>query len=387
MNNIPLSCYIHIPWCVKKCPYCDFNSHGIKADIKFPEQNYIECLLKEIDYWAQIESRTIENIFIGGGTPSLFNDKSIAIILDKLASKFIIAHDAEITIEANPGTVERKFIAGYKLAGINRISLGIQSFNNHHLKLLGRIHDQNEALAAIDNINKYFNNYNLDIMYGLPQQTIDNLQQDLQLAAQANPTHLSFYNLTIEPNTYFEKYPPEMLPCADICYEMQDLVISYLEQNDYSRYEVSAYSKTGFQSKHNTNYWLFGDYIGIGAGAASKISNNIALNNNSAHIVRRMNIKHPDSYMKSSFEQGCHVLTKDIIIKESLIGEFMMNALRLTNGFDITLFEQRTGLSYHKIADLVNKHILLGNLTKYQNKISTTTRGFDLLNEILIDFI
>ncbi len=387
MTNIPLSCYIHIPWCVKKCPYCDFNSHSIKDDGKFPEQDYIKCLLKEIDYWAEIESRSIESIFIGGGTPSLFSDSSIGIILEKLANKFNINESAEITIEANPGTVERKFIAGYRSAGINRVSLGVQSFNDKHLKLLGRIHDQNEALSAIENISKYFNNYNLDIMYGLPQQTIDNLQQDLELATKANPSHLSFYNLTIEPNTYFEKYPPEMLPCADTCYEMQDLVVSHLAQQGYQRYEVSAYSKPGFQSKHNSNYWLFGDYIGIGAGAASKISNNIALKDNNGHIVRRMNIKHPDSYMKSDFNYGTQVLTTDIIKGEALSGEFMMNALRLNAGFDIDLFSQRTGLSYQSITNKINKHIILGNLTKHQNKIAPTARGFDLLNEVLIDFI
>jgi putative oxygen-independent coproporphyrinogen III oxidase len=385
-RQIPLSCYIHIPWCVKKCPYCDFNSHSLKNNT-FPEKEYVSSLCNEIDYWSGIESRTINNIFIGGGTPSLFSDNSIGIILERLASKFVIANDAEITIEANPGTVERKFIAGYKNIGVNRVSLGIQSFNNAHLKLLGRIHDQNEALAAIENINKYFNNYNLDIMYGLPQQTIDNLQQDLQLATQANPTHLSFYNLTIEPNTYFEKYPPELLPCADMCYEMQDLVVSYLNNHGYARYEVSAYSKTGFQAKHNSNYWLFGDYIGIGAGAASKISNDISTDSNNGNIIRKMNIKHPESYMKSSFKHGSQILTTDIIKGESLIGEFMMNALRLTTGFDIDLFLERTGLSYHYIEQQIDKHISLGNLAKTQNKIAPTQRGLDLLNEILIDFI
>jgi oxygen-independent coproporphyrinogen-3 oxidase len=217
-------------------------------------------------------------------------------------------------------------------------------------------------------------------MYGLPTQTIEHLTQDLELAVASNATHLSFYNLTIEPNTYFEKYPPEQLPSIDMCYEMQDLIVQYLANHSYNRYEVSAYCKAGFESQHNSNYWLFGDYIGIGAGAASKISNN-------SSIIRRMNVKHPESYMKSNFNHGMHVLTTDIINSDALIGEFMMNALRLVQGFDEKLFHIRTGIKLDSISAIINEHIALGNLYKQHGKIIPTKRGLDILNNILIDFI
>lgn len=383
--NIPLSCYIHIPWCVKKCPYCDFNSHGIKNN-SFPEQHYLECLIQEIQYWSQQEKRPIQSIFIGGGTPSLFSDKSIAYLLENLSQNSHISNDAEITMEVNPGTVERKFIAGYRSAGVNRISLGVQSFNDNHLKILGRIHNKDEVLQAVEHVSTYFENYNLDIMYGLPGQTIHELSKDLEYAVKCAPKHLSFYNLTIEPNTLFEKYTPKNLPSIDQCYDMQDLIIEHLKSNHYTRYEVSAYAQTGYESQHNSNYWLFGDYIGIGAGASSKISNK-GQNNAVKSITRVMNIKHPESYMKADFLTGTQKLTLDIISDIDIVGEFMMNALRQTQGFDISLFEQRTGLHYSIIQEKIEKYKTLGMLEQYENKIAPTEWGLDMINEILLEFL
>lgn len=387
--NIPLSCYIHIPWCLKKCPYCDFNSHQISDHSPLAEDQYILALCKEIDYWATVETRTINTIFIGGGTPSLFSDTAIGTIIDYLNCKFTIANNAEITIEANPATIETKFIAGYKIVGVNRVSLGVQSFNNKFLKLLGRIHNQIEILEAIENINKYFTNYNLDIMYGLPQQTLADVEQDLKFAIAANPSHLSCYNLTIEPNTYFAKYRPSQLPSSDDSADMQELINSYLNKQEFQQYEVAAYAKHNQYSKHNINYWLFGDYIGIGAGAASKISYNMPTTN--GYIVRTMNIKHPQNYIKSLLTKNSHILTKDIVKNKDLIIEFMINALRLTDGFTVELFTNRTGLQYSDIADTINKHQAFNNLnlnknSKESTKIFPTARGINLLNEILLDF-
>ena len=380
--NIPLSLYIHIPWCIKKCPYCDFNSHEIK-DSQLLEHKYIKALSQEIQYWAQYEKRPINSIFIGGGTPSLFSDKSVSKILELVTQYFIIKPSAEITIEINPGTIERKFIAGYKSAGINRVSLGVQSFDNKQLKLLGRIHNKVEAIDAVEIINKYFNNYNLDLMYGLPSQTYEDLKHDLEQAISCSPTHLSCYNLTIEPNTYFYKYKPENMPSTDQCHTMQDIIVDYLRKNDYLRYEISAYAKSGYQCQHNKNYWLFGDYIGIGAGDSSKITDNKKV------ITRYMNVKHPVSYMQANFSVGAQKATTNTITLQEAPGEFMMNALRLVNGFDIINFIDRTNIHYSQIQDKVDHYIKLKllSISQDQKKITPTKRGLDMLNEILLDFI
>lgn len=387
MSNLkqlpPLSLYIHMPWCVKKCPYCDFNSHNLQNEL--PEDEYINALIRDLELaLPNIWGRSIQTIFIGGGTPSLFSPKAMDKLLTNVRSLTNLSPFAEITMEANPGTVDNSYISEYAKTGINRISLGVQSFNDKYLKVLGRIHDKDQAIKAINLAKQYFNKVNIDLMYGLPSQTIEEAVSDVKTAISLNPQHLSCYNLTIEKNTEFWIKPPANMPDSDLCYEMEDAIISNLSENGYNRYEVSAYARDGYECQHNINYWQFGDYLGIGAGAHSKISFH-------DKIIRQVRQKHPQDYMQSiksaDFNTQIHIIEDKIIVEDELPFEFMLNALRLKNGFYTTLFVERTGLSLNKI---------LANLNVAQQKklldlkigaVIPTSEGYNFLNDLIMMFL
>lgn len=374
----PLSLYIHMPWCIKKCPYCDFNSHGLKSTL--PEQEYIDSLIIDLEQSLPLVwGRAIQTIFIGGGTPSLFSGEAIDRLISSIRSRIKISPYAEITLEANPGTVEKHYIAEYATAGVNRISLGIQSFNDQHLKILGRIHSADEARKAIETVADNFANFNLDIIYGLPKQTIEQAIDDIQQAINAKPTHISAYNLTIEPNTHFAKFIPKHMPEDDVCYQMQDAIINTLASNGYKRYEISAFAKNNLQSQHNRNYWEFGDYLGIGAGAHSKLSFH-------DRIIRQMRHKHPSQYMERVKVQQ-HIDEDRIVTSQELPFEFMMNALRLSDGFTNTLFAQTTGQSFNSILPQLIEAQEQGFIELGYNKVTPTIKGRDFLNNLLELFL
>lgn len=375
----PLSLYIHIPWCIKKCPYCDFNSHNRPNQL--PEDEYIDCLIKDLEMSLPlIWGRSIQSIFIGGGTPSLFSPKSIERLLQAVRSRTNLSPMAEITIEANPGTVDNNHIQGYSQIGINRISFGIQSFNDKHLKLLGRMHDSNDAINAITNAKKYFDNINLDIIYGLPEQTEADLIADLNMALSFETTHLSCYNLTLEPNTAFYVNPPKGLPDNDLCYAMQDIITHHLAREGLQRYEISAYAKHNMQCQHNMNYWKFGDYLGIGAGSHSKLSF-------SDKIIRQVRQKHPQNYMTTVLK-NLHIVENKIVAIKDLPFEFMLNTLRLIDGFDTTLFVERTGLGLSTILPILNIAENKGFIRPLRGRqIIPTKLGHDFQNELLLLFL
>ncbi len=374
----PLSLYIHIPWCIKKCPYCDFNSH--KIDTKIPEQEYLQALITDLEMSLPlIWGRTIQSIFIGGGTPSLISGQGFDYLLQQIRARVNLSPYAEITLEANPSSVESKYINEYSSAGINRISLGIQSFNDIYLKLLGRVHDSIQAKQAIEVVAKHFNNFNLDLIYGLPNQTIMDVEKDIETAIKFSPTHISAYNLTIEPNTYFAKFPPQNLPNDDNCYEMQDNIINMLQINGYQRYETSAYSKKGKEAQHNLNYWQFGDYLGIGAGAHSKLSFH-------DKIMRISKTKHPNDYLTKISKNIPFSKTHNVQYAELPL-EFMMNALRLTNGFSTKLFTQTTGIELGVILPKLLTAEEHGFITLETSNIRPTEKGRDFLNNLLEIFI
>lgn len=374
----PLSMYIHMPWCVKKCPYCDFNSHNLKDNL--PEDAYIDALIQDAESAIPlIWGRQIQTIFIGGGTPSLFSGKAIDRLLTQLRMRFKISPYAEITMEANPGTVEQQFIAEYADSGVNRISLGVQSFNDNHLKILGRIHTRQETEIAIANVKNHFTNFNLDIMYGLPNQSIIEAVHDIQTAITYNPTHISAYNLTIEPNTEFAKRIPQNIPNDDLSYQMQDEIIANLTANNYQRYETSAYAKVNHQAQHNRNYWEFGDYLGIGAGAHSKLSFH-------DRIIRQARVKHPTEYMQK-VTANKQIQTENIIKSDELPFEFMMNALRLTDGFSTTLFYQTTGQEFSAIIPTLLEAQTQNYIQLVDGKVIPTIKGRDFLNNLLELFL
>lgn len=330
----PLSLYIHFPWCVKKCPYCDFNSHEVKTN--FDEDLYLNALRADLEAaLPMIWGRKIYTIFIGGGTPSLMSASGLDRLMSDVRTLLPIDGAAEITMEANPGTFEMEKFRSYRASGINRLSIGIQSFNSHHLQALGRIHDGDEARRAVDIAQKYFENINLDLMFALPGQTLAQAQLDVDTAIRLAPQHLSLYHLTLEPNTYFAKYPP-IIPDDDLSAEMQDEIQSRMLQAGYINYEVSAYAKPGREARHNLNYWNFGDYLGIGAGAHSKITF-------PHRIVRQARYKQPKAYMEESL-RGAAVQESNEIPRDEIGFEFMLNSLRLNQGFEVNLFNERTGL-------------------------------------------
>ncbi len=379
-SSPPLSLYIHIPWCVKKCPYCDFNSHESRNhNGEIPEYAYVDALIADLELATpKVWGRKIKSVFFGGGTPSLFSAQSIDRILSHVRMLTPLEFDAEITLEANPGTVDTANFLDYKQAGVNRLSLGIQSFNNDYLKALGRIHDSEQAFQAITLALNTFEQVNCDIMYGLPNQSLKDAVQDAKTAVQLNPAHLSFYHLTLEPNTPFYRTPPS-LPDDDTSSDMQIEIEALLAHHGYEHYETSAFAKKGKQAKHNLNYWQFGDYLGIGAGAHSKLSYH-------DKITREVRHKHPKAYMEKAL-QGNAVDREWIIPKDELGFEFMMNALRLIEGVPIDLFQQRTGLNIHSLENALKKTQDKGLLVIKQGNMRPTLLGQRFLNELLELFL
>ncbi len=377
----PLSLYIHVPWCVRKCPYCDFNSH--KAEETLPEQEYIESLLADLERdMAWVQGRDIQSIFIGGGTPSLLSVKAFEDLFIGLKKKLNFSHDIEITLEANPGTFEAEKFKGYRELGINRLSIGIQSFQDHQLKHLGRIHNGLEAKQAVKLAKDAgFSNFNLDLMHGLPDQSLQDALNDIQQAIDLGPTHISWYQLTIEPNTEFYKYPPQ-LPQDETLWSIQEAGQALLAQHGFNQYEISAYAQSGKQARHNINYWQFGDYLGIGAGAHGKVTI-IDNDPNKSTIIRTSKTRLPKDYLNKDKIQS--VNTEEIALEDRDL-EFFMNALRLYQGTSFEIFEQRTGLSIEHCKSKM-EHAIEAGLLENTNEIKTTPKGQLFLNELLEKFL
>lgn len=373
----PLGLYIHFPWCVKKCPYCDFNSHALKQDV--PETEYVACLLQNAELVLNdVQHRPIQTIFMGGGTPSLFSAKALDKLLCGLKEIFTFSPDIEITLEANPGTVEQQRFNEYNAIGINRLSLGIQSFNEKHLEKLGRIHNGIEAEKAIVTVREAgFTNFNCDLMFGLPQQTIAEGLADLEKAIALNPTHLSWYELTVEPNTYFWHHPPK-LPEDDLVITLQEQGQQLLSDAGFSQYEVSAYSQN-IPCRHNLNYWEFGDYLAIGAGGHAKVTLPIE-----SAIMRYHHFRHPKQYMDSA--QG-FIQEKLTIPPTQLAFEFMLNALRLKAGVPTKFFSERTGLDLKTIEAPLKTAFEKGLLRPYEEQLCTTPLGYRFLNDVVSLFL
>ena len=388
----PLSLYVHLPWCVKKCPYCDFNSHEAKGDL--PEAQYIDALLDDLaTEMPSVWGRTFTSVFIGGGTPSLFSADAMHNLLSGIRALTGLTPNAEVTMEANPGAIEAARFDEFRHAGVNRLSIGVQSFNDVQLKHLGRVHDANEAHKAIEVARRAgFDNLNVDLMFGLPEQSEADALTDLQTALAHSPEHLSYYELTIEPNTLFARFPPKV-PEDDKRWDMQQAANEALVDAGFKRYEVSAWSQANRQSQHNLNYWLFGDYVGIGAGAHGKIS--FADSN---QILRRWKHKHPNTWMaagpnhksdnQAAARLGTDMSTKlggeQIIAVEDTGLEFMMNALRLSDGFPLSLFTTHTGVSIQPWLGAIQTGIDQGLLSRDNGHLRATERGFELLNLSLI---
>ena len=377
MNNLlklpPLSLYIHYPWCVKKCPYCDFNSHDSEI-----QDGYISALLKDLDGDLKyVQQRTINSIFIGGGTPSLMSIKDITHLFAGLKDRLEFSPNIEITLEANPGTFEVDKFSEYRNVGINRLSIGVQSFNDEKLKFLGRIHSSKEAQEAILKAQDVgYDNLNIDLMYGLKDQSIDECMNDVMTAISLNPSHISFYQLTLEPNTLFSKFPPN-LPSDEDIWRIGERGAELLNQKGFHQYEISAYSD--MPSKHNMNYWEFGDYIGIGAGAHGKITNMT-----SSEIVRTLKMKSPKDYLMSVNKNNQALSTKPV---ENLSFEFMLNSLRLIGGFNPELYESRTGQSVKLLSEQMREAVSLGLLDVQDNKIKPTRKGLSFLNDLQAIFL
>lgn len=376
----PLSLYIHIPWCIKKCPYCDFNSHTAGANI--PEKAYLNALLEDLDQDLKyVQGRAIKSIFIGGGTPSLFSPQGFAYLLKAINDKLELQPNAEITLEANPGAVEQQSFAGFLEAGINRLSIGVQSFSNQKLRSLGRIHSAAEATKATDSAKKAgFKQINLDLMFGLPDQNLTEALNDLQQAVDLSPQHISWYQLTLEPNTVFYNTPPA-LPDDERIVDMQTKGLEFLSRHGYQRYEVSAYATDNNASKHNLNYWRFGDYIGIGAGAHSKITQPMPGSTAENFAIERYwKTRMPTDYLSLDKE---FLAGSNLIPANELAIEFMMNALRLSKGFKRDLFEQRTGRKLKCIAKNLEQAKLKGLLSQSDSTIKATDLGYRYLNDLL----
>ncbi|WP_242485638.1 radical SAM family heme chaperone HemW [Pseudomonas sp. TH43] len=373
----PLSLYIHIPWCVRKCPYCDFNSHT--ASPVLPEQEYVDALLADLDQDLHaVYGREITSIFFGGGTPSLFSAEALGRLLEGVEQRIPFAHDIEITLEANPGTFEQEKFVAYRQLGINRLSIGIQSFQQEKLKALGRIHNGDEAVRAAGMARQAgFDNFNLDLMHGLPDQSLDDALSDLRQAIELKPTHISWYQLTLEPNTVFWNQPP-VLPEDDTLWDIQEAGQALLAEHGYAQYEVSAYAQAGRPARHNLNYWSFGDFIGIGAGAHGKLSHP------DGRIVRTWKTRLPKDYLNpaKSFQAGEKSLTND-----ELPFDFLMNALRLTDGVESRLYPERTGLSLYSLAEARSDAEQSGLLQVEPSRLAATERGQLFLNDLLQKFL
>ena len=384
LENQPLSLYIHIPWCVEKCPYCDFNSHAVKSAI--PEQDYVSALIADLDADIKrfsLSDRPLHSIFIGGGTPSLFSAASIKILLKQVLSRFDHKADIEITLEANPGTVEADKFIGFYNAGVTRLSIGVQSFASDKLIKLGRIHDSNQAQTAAKlATDSGVTSFNLDLMHGLPNQSLENALDDLKIAISLNPHHISWYQLTIEPNTIFHSKPPK-LPVDDVLWEIQDRGVELLKEAGYIQYEISAYAKPGYQCQHNINYWQYGDYLGIGCGAHGKISDS-----RTQKIMRTVKVKHPKGYLDDSrdyLDQLSEVDNSDRPF------EFMMNQLRLHRAFSVEQFQKSTGLTISSVLPLLKeaqqKKLMVFEMRDNKEYWLVTTTGQRYLNDLLEIFL
>ena len=373
----PLALYVHIPWCVKKCPYCDFNSHQAKGDV--PERAYADALVADLEFaLPDVWGRRVHSIFFGGGTPSLFSAGAIETLISAFRARLTLAANCEITLEANPGTFEAEKFRGYREAGVNRLSIGIQSFNPMHLKALGRIHDDGEARRAIEIAQSHFDNINLDLMYALPEQTPEEAHADARAALAAATTHLSFYHLTLEPNTHFHRHPPA-LPDDDAAAAMQDAIAAALAGDGYVHYETSAWAKPGRECRHNLNYWHFGDYLGIGAGAHGKLSFR-------DRIARTARWKQPKEYLERIAE-GRPMQESREVERADLVFEFMMNALRLTEGFAVGSFVERTGLQIAAAEKPLREAEARGLISRDYERIRPTDLGQRFLNDLLQLFL
>lgn len=377
----PLSLYVHLPWCLKKCPYCDFNSHGLTGQGRGepPFERYLDALRADLEAALPLVwGRRVCSVFIGGGTPSLFAPAHIDRLLADLRARLMLEPACEITLEANPGTFERDRFRGYRDAGVTRLSIGVQSFNDAKLRALGRVHDAEQACAAVEEAKAAFETFNIDLMYALPAQTLDDLDADLSRALGFAPPHLSVYHLTIEPNTFFAKHPPS-LPDEDLASEMLDHITARAAACGMHRYEVSAYARPGHRCVHNLNYWEFGDYLGIGAGAHSKLTF-------PHRIVRQVRFRDPPRYMEAALS-GHALAQDDEVERAQLPFEFMLNALRLKEGFELSRFNERTGLPLGAIADALDEAERRGLLARDMQRAWPTVRGFDFLSDLQAMFL
>jgi oxygen-independent coproporphyrinogen-3 oxidase len=375
MNRLPpLSLYVHIPWCVKKCPYCDFNSHGLKGAL--PERVYVDALLKDLDQdLPRVQGREIQTVFFGGGTPSLFSAEAIGRILEGVRARLGLTTDAEVTLEANPGTVEQGRFAGYKSVGVTRLSIGVQSFDPKKLEVLGRIHSSDEAKHAAEQAHAAgLSNFNLDLMYALPKQELSEALADLEQAVALKPAHISHYQLTLEPNTLFAAHPP-LLPEDEAVWGMQEACQAFLAERGYAQYEISAYAQPGRHARHNLNYWRFGDYLGIGAGAHGKLTDS------SGAVTRLWKLKHPDAYLESAGTPKSFGGVSQVAESE-LPFEFMLNRLRLMEGFTVADFEAATGRPVGQIAEPMQRALELKLLETTTDGWKVSSRGHNYLNDL-----
>lgn len=375
----PVSIYVHLPWCLHKCAYCDFNSHATEPN-NFPEQEYTNQLITDLTRAAPLlNQRQVQSIFIGGGTPSLFSPESIAKILSACKHHTQVSKQCEVTLETNPSTFELQKFSAFLSAGVNRISIGAQSFNNKYLTALGRIHDASEAISAIETAHKIgFKNINVDLMFGLPEQTLADAIADVKTASQQLVNHISYYQLTLEPNTIFHRFPPK-LPNDEISWDMQTTGIDLLADAGYQRYEVSAYAQPNSACAHNTNYWKYGDYLGIGAGAHSKITTHDG-------ILRNRRSRQPTSYMQAVASDS-HVLQQHTVTHAELIFEFMLNNLRLVDGFSAKSFTMTTGLSWSLIENQVLKYQQQGLIDQNGDRFCASELGYRFLDELTEKFL
>lgn len=376
-----LALYVHVPWCVRKCPYCDFNSHGVGRDSRLPEQDYLAALVADLEAdIAIVGKRSLTSIFIGGGTPSLMSGDFYARLLDAVAQRLVLPGDIEITLEANPGTLERGRFAAYRTAGINRLSLGVQSFQDDQLQALGRIHSGSDARRAVGEARQAgFDNLNLDLMHGLPGQTPALALADLDQALALSPEHLSWYQLTLEPNTEFHTHPPS-LPEEEILWDIQDLGHERLEQAGLHRYEISAYATSGHRARHNLNYWQFGDYLGIGAGAHGKLSQP---GNDRLRIERRWKTRQPEAYLRRLGDPRGFVAGSREIDDQELVLEFAMNALRLVDGVALSVWRQHTGQPIETLTRCLQSVKDKGLIVEDPTRLQASPQGLLFLNDVL----
>ena len=376
----PLSLYVHIPWCLKKCPYCDFNSHAVRGPLdELPQRRYVDALIADLEAALPfVWGRRVHTIFIGGGTPSLFEPDEIGRLIAAIRARLPLEPGCEITLEANPGTFERERFHAFRAAGVTRLSIGVQSFDDARLAVLGRVHDAAQARAAITEASAAFETFNIDLMYALPGQTLADCEADLAAALAFGPPHLSVYQLTIEPNTYFAKYPPKV-PDDDLASSMLDRIAEMTGSAGLDRYEVSAYARHGHRSRHNLNYWEFGDYLGIGAGAHGKLSF-------PHRVVRQVRLRDPAAYLAGA-EAGAALASESEVARAELPFEFMLNALRLREGFELARFAERTGLPLSAIARPLDEAERRGLVVRDLHRVRPSEHGFDFLNDLLELFL